>query len=456
MLTHRLFPKKAIAVLAALTLLFGALTPFPALAQKSSMPLIRDAEVEESLKIMLQPLLNASGIDRESLRVFIVQNDELNAFVAGGQNLFLHTGLLIRAENHEQIMGVMAHELGHIAGGHLSRHSEVMDNLSVESIITHLLAVAAFALGKGDAGAAVIAGGAHLLQSKFLAYSRTQERSADQAALSYLKQSGVSAKGLYEFFGILQQQQKALLDPQSSPYTLSHPLSSDRMQAVESFMRSTPQQAENKAYTTAFARMRAKLIGHLRGQDYVQFAYPASDQSVWARYARSIAAYKKGDFDSAIKELDILCGENPQDAFFLEQRGQIYFEHGHIAESIRDYSAALELAPHQALIRMGLAQSLLQAEDKSGWQSAAAHLTEVLRLEPRYAPAWRLEAVAQGKLGHIGLSALALAEMALLRGDRVESEKQANRAIALLPQDAPGRKRAEDIKNQLQLDKEKN
>jgi predicted Zn-dependent protease len=421
----------------------------PAFAQKGGVPrmsFIRDAEVEQAIRQMADPILTAAGLDTESLRIFIVNDKSLNAFVAGGQNLFIHTGLLIRTENAAQLMGVIAHETGHISGGHLARRAEEISSLSEEALLAQLLAAAAVALGGPGPGMAVLSAGAQASQSSILSFTRTQERSADQAGVQFLQRLDITPQGLMDFFKILQQQQKFLVG-KLDPYLQTHPLTQERVDAMRQALETTKAKNSDAGEKLDFwhSRMRAKLIGYLQEPEQVLRQYPASDKSMTGRYARSIALYRAGQVQPALDLLNQLIAENPQDPYFVELRGQFEFEQGKIAPSVTDYNKALELAPKEVLIRVGLAQSLLATENKKNISDARVYLEEATRLEPRYSPAWRLLAIAYGKEGKIGLSALALAEQAVALGDKKRAQEQATRAIKLLPSDDVGRVRAQDI-----------
>ena len=454
---------KIVLVIMAWIVAFAFCEPASAQGKPGGMSLIRDAEIESTLKNLIFPVLDVAGIDRNAFRLFIVQNDDLNAFVAGGQNIFIHTGLLIRSENYDQVMGVIAHETGHIAGGHLARADETLQSLSEQSLVMQVLAAAAFALGRGDAGAAIIAGSGQVFQRNALAFTRTQERSADQAALSFLAQLGVSPQGLLDFFKILQQDQKILLDGRANPYLQSHPLTPERIDSIESYLTAHPalaQKSSNDARLQSMhQRMRAKLIGFMLPATRVLQFYPLSDTSLYAEYARAILYYRNGDLSNALSTINRLIKTNPNDAYFYELRGQMVMEtkvknpnpDGYIA----DYEKSLSLAPDQPLILLGLVQALINSGRDADVKRALPYLEEVLRLEPAYGLAWRMESIAQGKAGNIGKSALALAELALLQGDKKRAKEQAVRAAALLVNDPIAQRRAEDIKNQIASEEKK-
>lgn len=432
----------------------------PAFADSGNgMNLIRDAEIESDLRKMIYPILNQAGIDPTSFRLYILQNNDLNAFVAGGQNIFLHTGLLIRSENYAQVMGVVAHEAGHISGGHLARSKETMQDIGKETLLLQALAAAAMALGQGQAGAAVMSAGAQWFQRSTLAYTRTQERSADQAGIKFLTDLGVSPQGLLDFFKILQNEQKILVD-KANPYLQTHPLTNERIDAIAAYLNDHPDLRDkglnDKTMAEAHRRIRAKLIGYLLQPDQVEKYYPDSDQSFAAMYARAIMNHRRGEAEKSLDLITNLIKQEPNNPYLYELRGQVYREtpgSNHNPDTyIAAYAKSVELAPQEPLLRLGLVQALLDRGNETDVQQALSHLQEILRLEPRYGLAWQMESIAEGKAGYIGKSALALSELGLLRGDKKRAKDQAERAVKLLKDDPIALQRAEDIKNQIQIE----
>ncbi len=419
----------------------------PVSAQSRSPGLIRDAEVERIIRAYATPLFQAAALDAESVRIYLVNDDSINAFVAGGMNLFINTGLLMRAENANQIIGVIAHETGHISGGHLARTQEALENASTEMIIAFVLGMAAaVASGSGEAGTAIMGGGTAMAQADFLKYSRTQESAADHAGVSFLDSTGQSSRGLLEFFDILEGQE-LLLSGRQDPYLRTHPLTSERMDFVRHHVESSPYSdaPEPEEFTVDFERMRAKLIGFLRPLNRVLQSYPTSDDSLAGRYARSIGYYRAGQLDKALPMLDGLIAEHPEDAFFQELKGQILMENGRGREAIPYYRESVRLAPHEPLLRLGLAQGQIDTEDPARNKEARSNLEEVTRMEPRNSGAWRLLSIAYGRDGQIPMAALALAEAAMARGNKPEARSQADRALQQLPEGSPAWLRAQDI-----------
>jgi predicted Zn-dependent protease len=427
-------------------------------AQARRIALIRDAEVEHTIGTYAAPLFTAAGLDASAVRVLIVKDRGLNAFVAGGQKIFVNTGLLLAAGSPQQLIGVLAHETGHISGGHLARTQEALKNASVPAIIGMVLGAAAMvsgAPGGAQAAPAILLGGQHMAGRTFLKYSRTQESAADQAAVALLAESGRSPQGLLDFLDILGEQE--LLSRQSQdPYAQSHPLNRQRIELLRrraetsKYRDAKPSAAEIEA----FQRLQAKLRGFIESPARVFKRYPASDRSVAAHYARAAAHHNDSQLQKALVEIEHLLAERPDDAFFQELKGQILYEHGRVKESLAPYQAAVRLRPELALLRVGLAQSQIASQDASLLATAIGHLETAARQDSNLVGIWRQLAVAYGREGRFGLSALASAEFAFRLGRAVEALLQAERAAKKLPQNSPGWLRAQDIISAIKVARE--
>jgi len=430
-----------------LVLLCVVLRPTEAGAQRLS--LIRDAEIEHTIRAFSTPLFRAAGLNASAVRIYLINDRSLNAFVAGGQKLFLNTGLLIRSEHAGQVIGVIAHETGHIEGGHLSRTHDAMRNATAQTILGLLLGGAAAAAGRPDVGAAVIAGGQSASLRTFLQYSRTQEAAADQAAMRLLEDTGQSARGLLEFLGTLSGQELLTVGRQD-PYLRTHPLTRERILALEDFISRSKfaDRAIIPEFVEMHARMRAKLIAFLESPQAALRAYSPDDQSIPARYARAIAYYRTPDLEKALPLVDGLIAERPEDPFFHELKGQMLFENGRVTEALAPYERAVELAPTQPLIRTDLARVQLALNDPTMLELAILNLRSGLRHERGRSFAWRQLAIAYGRNGQMGESALALAEEAVLLGNRKDAQFHAGKAERLLPKGSPGWLKAQDIRRQ--------
>ncbi len=415
-------------------------------AEAARISLIRDAEIEDTIATYAAPLFTAAGLDGKAVRIHLVNDSRLNAFVAGGLNLFLNTGLLLAAEGPGQIVGVIAHETGHIAGGHLARTEEALRGASALAILSYVLGAAIAAAGSGSGAGAVLMGGRGLATQTMLNYTRAQERAADQFAVTVLDRTHQSAKGLLRFLEILSNQE-ALLSLNQDPYLRTHPLTQERITFIRHHVAESPY-SENRPpaeWVVRFKRMQAKLFGFLKPAERVFARYPESDQSVAARYARAIAEFRRADLDRALAEIDSLIAEFPNDPYFHELKGQMLFENGRVSEAVAPYRRAVALAPDSGLIRTGLAQALIESGDKAVLDEAAKILEQAVRVDPDTPRAWRLLAVAYGRDGKTGASALASAEFNYRVGRYRDAVRFAKSALKALPAGSPGALRAEDI-----------
>jgi predicted Zn-dependent protease len=405
---------------------------------------IRDAEIEATVHAIADPIFNAARLDRESIDIYILRDDKLNAFVAGGQNLFLNTGLISRTETPDQLAGVIAHETGHIAGGHLSRQLDAQASAGTSTLLGALLGAAAAVAGAPQLGTAILAGGATVAERGFLTFSRNQEQAADQAAVTYLNALQVSPEGLLEFFEILDSQ-NLRLNSGGSSYMRTHPLTRDRIvfleqQVSRSPFRGTPPSADLAA---RHERAVAKLEGFL--EQPAQVLHRRNGSSVADRYARAIAYYRVPDLPQALELVDGLIREQPDDPYFHELKGQMLFENGRVAEAVAPYREAVRNRPDAALLRLGLARALIEQGQETDLGEAAALLQEVVRIEPTNAGAWRFLGVAEGRLGHEGPAAMALAEQAVLLQNREDAQLYIRRAKQIVEPDDPDWFRLQDL-----------
>ena len=410
---------------------------------------IRDTEIEADIQAMMAPIWKVAGLDPNALHIYLIQDKQLNAFVAGGQNEFINTGVILRAKTPNQLIGVLAHETGHISGGHLTRFQEAARNASIEGIIAMVVGAAASVAGKGSGGGAAMLPAEGVAERAFLQYSVGQEAAADQAALSFLDRSGQSARGLLEFFQILQGEE-LLSGIRQDPYVRSHPLTSQRIEYMRHHVeRSRFSDAlDSQANIDLLKRIKAKLDAFISTPSSTLAAYPEKDQSVVARYARAIAYYRIPQLDKALPVIDGLIRDFPKDPYFRELKGQMLFENGRIADAIPPYEEAIRLAPGAPLLRISLAQAYIESNDPAMNKRAIAHLNDALRTEDKETGAWRLLATAYGRDNQVGMAALALAEEGLSAGKKKVAQQQANRARALLPKNSTAYNRAENIQRQ--------
>lgn len=419
----------------------------PAEAGAQKLSFIRDAEIENTIRTYAAPLFQAAGLEPSDVRIYLVNDRSLNAFVAGGQKLFINTGLIMRSKYAGEVIGVIAHETGHIAGGHLSRVHAAMAKSSAQSILALVLgAAAAITTGRGDVGGAIIAGGQSMGLRSLLHYSRTQESAADQAALRFLDATGQSARGLLDFMEILGGQELLSADRQD-PYLRTHPLTRERIEAVRAHLSRSPYRdiPEPARIRELHRRMLAKLYAFLEPLPRTLRRYPDSDTSLDARYARAIAYYRKPDLGKALPLVDGLIAERPEDPYFRELKGQMLFENARAAEALKPYQTAVRLLPGSTLLRRGLAQVQLELGDPALLEPAIRNLRAALQHDAESPFTWRQLAIAYGRHGDMGMSAVALAEEALLKGDSRQARYHAGKAGKLLPRGSIGWLQAQDI-----------
>lgn len=430
---------RSVAIAAAA---LAALAPGAAQAQG----LIRDAEIEQTLRVYSEPLLTAAGLEADDVDLFIIEDSSLNAFVAGGQNIFVHTGLILAAERPNELIGVLAHETGHIAGGHLARSREAMRQAMGPAWISLGLGVLAMAAGAPQAGAALISGAPQFAQSNFVRHTQVQESSADQAAVAYLEATGQNGEGLISFFNNNLRQYEFQVR-RLPPYLMTHPFTSDRVEALR--QRVTAQAhygaEDSEEYWTRFRFMQAKLYGFLMNRGQTLARYPVTDASQPARYARAVAYYRAAELPRAREELNVLMAESPDNPFFQELMGQILFENGRAEESVQYHRRSVELYPNQPLLLTNLARALTAAHGRDGAQEAIGLLQEAVRIEPDNAFAWRELAAAREEMGQRGLAELASAEQNYAIGNFPAALSFAERARRSLEQNTPSFQRATDI-----------
>jgi len=412
-------------------------------APNAAEVLLRDAETENNIKAMAAPIWRAAGLEPSDVGIYLVQDNQLNSFVAGGQAIFINSGLVLRAENPNQLIGVVAHETGHIAGGHVLRAKEAMRNASIESIIAMVAAAGASVLGRSGAP---LLGAAGVGERSFLQFSIAQEATADHAALNFLDRSCQSARGLLKFFEILQSNELLAGERQES-WVRTHPLTQQRVQYIRDHVQqarcsNTPDSPDS---VELLRRIKAKLHAFLDDPSKTLSTYPTSDRSPIARYARAIAYYRMPKLDLALPEIDGLIRDFPNDPYYRELKGQMLFENGRVRDAMRPYEDAVKLAPSAALLRISLSQVYIESGDPALNKRAIAYLNDASRAEGRESQIWRFLAVAYGRDNQIGMAALSLAEEALANGKKKDATQQALRAKQMLTKNSPSYFRADDI-----------
>jgi predicted Zn-dependent protease len=415
--------------------------------------LIRDAEIEGLLRDYANPIFRVAGLNPSSVEVNIIGARSINAYVSGGQRVFIHTGLITEAETPNQVIGVLAHETGHIAGAHLARMRGQIDRAQTASIVSMLLGAAAVAGGAaagarnvGAAGQGIVLGGQGLAQRTLLSYQRAQEAAADQAALSYLTATKQSGQGMIDLFDKLANQAVVSLR-YADPYVLSHPMPRDRVRLLESMAAKSKYfgETDSPALLRRHKMAQAKLHGFLEAPSTVYRRYPTSDTGLPARYARAIAAYRQADTRQALASMEKLIREQPDNPYFWELKGQALFEGGMVRDAVAPLRKAVALAPKSGLIRILLAQAQLASENAGLTNDALENLRMAARTEPSSVTLHQQFAIAYARKGDIGRADLASAEAAFIKGDLDLAKQRAKRAMAQLRKGTPAWIKANDI-----------
>jgi len=425
--------------------------------------LIRDAETEALIRTYAKPIFNAAGLGSQNVRIHIVNDGAFNAFVVDGQNMFMHAGALMLAKTPNQVIGVIAHETGHISGGHLARLRSQMSRAKSTALMLQLLGLAAMAggalagaPGAGQIGMGAALGGQDAAMRTVLAYRQTEESSADQAAMLFLNATKQSGRGMLETFDILADKFRGIQG--INPYLMTHPLPQQRITQLRELVTSSPYYGNTDSPEIQFRHdlMRAKLHGFLEKPEIAFNRYPESDTTLPAIYARAIATYRKSGVDAAMPLLDQLIAAQPKYPYFYELKGQFLFESGRGKEAVPYLRKAVELAPHEALIQIMLAQALVGAPSQQNVDEAISNLQQALTRETTSVAAYHTLARAYGrkyeeaKAGQAkqvwrGRADLASAEAYFYSG-RLDLAKQlAKRAKTGLPEGTPNWIRADDI-----------
>lgn len=425
--------------------LASALVISPVLNAHAQFSLIRDAEIETTLHKFGKPLFEAGGLIPEEVEIYIVNDNSLNAFVTGEQSMFFHTGLLVKAETPQEVLGVMAHEAGHIIGGHNITRSQAIGAAQGTSWIALGLGVLAAAAGAPDAAMALVASSQQLATLTFFKYTRIEESSADQTGLRLLEQTGIPANGLVSFMEKIRVSE-VLSARRQDPYYRTHPESGARIGALRNRARTIDQNSPPlpEFYQRELDMMQAKLIGFLQPRaTYTK--YPLSDLSTPARYARAIAAHRNNDETAALKGIQELIDIEPENPYFHEFYGQILYENARFDEAVPHHRRALELAPEHSLMFVNLARSLVSLKTRDANEEAEELLRDALILEPNNAYAWRQLSFTLGALGRTAEAKLATAESSYVIGDYVRANIFATRAKEVLEEGTPKWRRADDI-----------
>ncbi len=402
-------------------------------AAPKSPTIIRDTEIEGILRSWANPVFRAANLNPDAVNIIIVQSNAVNAFVAGGSNIFFYTGLISKTENAGELIGVIAHETGHIAGGHLIKGREAMERASYESIIGTILGVG-IAIISGDSAAApaISSGGSTIAMRKYLAHSRIQESSADQAALTFLEKAKINPAGMASFMDKLKSD-SYIPETQRSEYVRTHPLVDRRVEALKARINESEYNAVPypDLWAEQHARMKAKLTGFIN-PNQVSWAYDDKDISIAARYARAIAAYQNNKINDALNKISALIKLEPQNPYFYELKGQMLVDFNKVSKAVPYYEKAIELLPKASLFRIALAHALIESatQNEANLLTYAIKQLEIaLRSESKSTRVHRLLATAYGRLGLNNEAQIHLAEEAVLQRRFTYAKQQAEHIL---------------------------
>ncbi len=419
--------------------------------------ILRDAETEAFFDEISEPLIKAAGLDPKNVDIVLINDRSINAFVAGGQAVYIHSGLIEAADSANEVQGVISHELGHVVGGHAVRFNEGLGPATGITIASLILAAAAIAAGAGEAGAGILSAGQTAAYGKLLAYTRGQEGVADASGAKFLSGAGITGKGSIAFFKKLQNFEFRLGLPQEDSYNRTHPLSGERISVLQDTYSVDPawNTPANTKWQSDFMRIKAKLRGFIADPAITLRSYPESDQSVAARYARAYAWHKAAYPQKALGEAENLLTGAPNDPYFLELYGQILLESGRPEDAVIPLRKATLITNNQPLIAGIFGHALIESDDKSNLEEAERVLKAAVTKDNQNPFAWYQLGVVYERRGDTARAALASAERYLMEGAPQFALPNAQTALAGLPEYTPDWIRAQDVNlvAQAQLEK---
>ena len=448
--------KKPPKLTALMTVAALAVAPMAAVAQQSKGPsVLRDTETEQLLREYTRPILRAAGLEKQNIQMVIINQGVFNAFVADGRRIFVNYGAIMQSETPNQIIGVMAHETGHLAGGHLAKMREQMAQAQTQMIIAMLLGAGAMVAGAqgggsnsglANAGAAMFSAPGEIIRRNLLSYVRQQEENADKAGVKFLNSTGQSSRGMYETFKRFTDE-SLFAARGSDPYVQSHPMPTQRVAALEELARSSPywDKKDDPALQLRHDMARAKISAFMERQDTVYRRYPMSNNSLPARYAHAISTYLHGDLRSALAQIDALIQQQPNNPYFYEVRGQALLEGGKPQEAIAPLRKAVALSNNAPLIEMLLGQALVATGNNAYTDEAIGILRAAVARESEAPIGYMQLAMAYGRKGDYAQADLASAQAAYLRGDNKTARDLASRAKTRFAIGTPGWVKADDI-----------
>ena len=390
--------------------------------------LIRDSETEDLLREITMPLIKAANLNQSDINIYIVNDSNINAFVAAGQNIFINSGLIVRYEDPNILTGVIAHEIGHIAAGHLARGHENLNEVSKIAILSYLAGIAAAISSNSDAGYAILMGSSQVAQRLAVKHNRTQEEAADKLALQYLQVTRNSPAGLLELLKYFNREESAV-SGKIDEYALTHPISQKRINFIKSNIASFAEINKDAAINRKMKYVVAKLKAFL-GNNEQNLTY-FNSTSPFDKYARSVIYFKKGDLKKSLLEIDSLIKSEPQNGYFYELKGQILFENGLIKEAIKSYQKAIKLLPNPALAKISLSNAILtlKTNDKELINFAIQNLKEAEIVEKNNGQIFNELSKAYFKINKKGQAYLALAELNLLQKNDKKAKEYAKLSL---------------------------
>ena len=444
----------------ALMLAVAGLQPATAQGDESGPSLLRDTETEQLFKDMSRPLIVAGGLDPHSVNVVLLNDPEINAFVAQGQTVYVQSGLLEAADNINQLQGVVAHELGHVIAGDAIRSASGAKEATGIAILSLVLGAVAAAAGAGaDAAVGIAQAGQRAAIGEMMAFTRGQEATADATGSRLLAKSGISGKGMLDFFGKLQNLEYRLAIYSKDSFDRDHPLSSERIEALSQQLRSDPgfNKPTDPALEARFQRVKAKLLGYIDPRQAI-LKYPETDQSIPAHYARAYAYHLGGYPDKAVAESDALLAASPHDPYFLELKGQILLEGGKPREAIPILREAVQRSGDAPMIAAMLGHALVATEDPKNFTEAKQILKVAVNKDNQDPFAWYQLGIIYDREGDDARAQLATAERSNLEGDPKLALASAQLAMKGIPPGTPDYLRAQDIAmvSKAELQKKKN
>ncbi|WP_243697876.1 M48 family metalloprotease [Rhodovulum bhavnagarense] len=423
----------------------GALLLALALGPARSQSLIRDAEIEHALRELTRPIANAAGINTDTLDILVINDSSMNAFVVDAQTVMIHSGLILRLDRAEELQGVIAHELAHITGGHLTRRMANLRGARGAAAMGLLMSMAMVAGGNAEAGAGLAMGTASSAQRVFFGHTRAEESSADQAGVRFMAHADVDPQGMVDVLDRFRGQE-ALNVARQDPYLRTHPLSAERMRALKGYAAAYGGRAAQDPHAAEwFARAKGKLGAFLQNPRHTLRQVDKGDGSDIALMRRAVAYHRMPDTGRALAEMNRLETRRPNDPYVQELKGQILLESRQFAPAAQAYGRAVGLAPKEPLILAGQGRALL-ALDTPAANRQALDVLKRARVRDPYDPRMLRDlALAYARAGDNGMASVATAERYALMGRLDTASVHANRALGLVPRGAPGWLRAQDI-----------